>query len=145
MILGIVVWSLNFIPPPRSPKDCEIIAEISWAEPLDGILTPLYVELTADEPVRYTVGNGRPLALLVPGAEVKSAAQNRIRYTPFCALGFKRRSSDNELCPVASSAAAALIVSGGSLRGGRSRNLRQLPISCDGRQSARLCRQSRRL
>jgi hypothetical protein len=60
-------------------------------------------------------------------------------------LCVKRRFSDNEPCSFASSDAAALIVSGGSLRGDRSRSLRQLPISRDGRQSARLCRQSRRL
>jgi hypothetical protein len=60
-------------------------------------------------------------------------------------LCVKRRFSDNEPCSFASSDAAALIVSGGSLRGDRSRSLRQLPISRDGRQSARQCRQSRRL
>jgi hypothetical protein len=72
VIVGITIWSLNFVPAPKLPKDCEIIAEISWAEPPDGIPTPLYIELTAGEPVRYTVGNGRPVALRVPAAHAAS-------------------------------------------------------------------------
>jgi hypothetical protein len=102
---------------------------------------------SADDPLRRMVA----LNLFCQGSSHKDApfegdeSLSKAGYARRARLCVKRCFTDNEPCPVASSAAAALIFSGGSLRGGRSRNLRQLPTSRDGGQSARLCRQSRRL
>jgi hypothetical protein len=75
VLFGIVIWSLNFITSSPVLKDCDLMAVVTWPHP-DQAPAPLYVTLTAGDPVRYHIENGIPIAMRVASAHTDSWAMS---------------------------------------------------------------------
>jgi len=71
VVFAILIWSLNFVPAPPEPRDCSVNAVVSWTGQLNGT-RPQSVSLQAGEEQLYPVGDGRPVAMLVPAEHLSA-------------------------------------------------------------------------